>query len=134
MKKNLKNKKCHYDQKKKKNGPNNYIGIFPKKTYHTNSQQVCGKMLNISNHKRNANKNKNKIFSSVTQSCLTLCEPMTAAHQTSSHHQLSELAQTYVHQVGDAIQPSHPLSPPSPPAFNLSSRRVFYNESAICIR
>ena len=36
------------------------------------------------------------------------------------HHQLSELAQTHVHQVGDAIQPSHPLSSPSPPVFNLS--------------
>ena len=39
------------------------------------------------------------------------------------HHQLPELAQTYIHQVGDAIQPSHPLSSPSPPAFNLSQHQ-----------
>ena len=48
------------------------------------------------------------------------------------HHQLLELAQTHVHQVGDAIQPSHPLSSPSPPAFNLSQYQG--NESALCIR
>ena len=50
------------------------------------------------------------------------------------YHQLLELNQTQVHQVGDAIQPSHPLSSPSPPALNLSSIRVFSNESALCIR
>ena len=50
------------------------------------------------------------------------------------HHQLPELAQTHVRRVGDAIQPSHPLLSPSPPAFNLSSIRVFFNESVLCIR
>ena len=50
------------------------------------------------------------------------------------HHQLPELAQTHVHHVGDAIQPSHPLSSPSLPAFNLSNIRVFSNESALRIR
>ena len=49
-------------------------------------------------------------------------------------HQLPELAQTHVHRVGDAIQPFHPLSSPSPPAFNLSQHRVFSNESVLCIR
>ena len=49
-------------------------------------------------------------------------------------HQLLELAQTHVHWVSDAIQPSHPLSSPSPPAFNLSRIRVFSNESVLCIR
>ena len=55
--------------------------------------------------------------SSVTQSCLTLCNPMN--HSTPGlpvHHQLPEFIQTHVHQVGDTIQPSHPLSSPSPPA------------------
>ena len=59
-------------------------------------------------------------FSSVTQSCLTLCNPMgcsTAGFPV--HHQLLVLAQTRVHRVGDATQPSHPLSSPSPPAFNV---------------
>ena len=52
----------------------------------------------------------------------------------SVHHQLPELAQTHVHQVGDAIQPSRPLSFPSPPAFNLSSIRIFPMESVLHIR
>ena len=50
------------------------------------------------------------------------------------HHQLLEPTQTHVHQVGVAIQPSHPLSSPSPPAVNLSSIRVFSNESVLHIR
>ena len=50
------------------------------------------------------------------------------------HHQLPELAITHVHQVSDAIQPSHPLSSPSPPTFNLSQIRVFSNESVLWIR
>ena len=58
-------------------------------------------------------------FSSVTQSCPTLCDPMN--HSTPGlpvHHQLPEFTQTHVHRVGDGIQPSHPLSSPSPPAPN----------------
>ena len=50
------------------------------------------------------------------------------------HHQLLEITQTHVHRVGDAIQPSHPLLSPSPPAFNLPSIRVFSNESVLCVR
>ena len=50
------------------------------------------------------------------------------------HHQLPELTQTHVHWVGDAIQPSHPLLSPSLPDFNLSSIRIFSNESGLCIR
>ena len=50
------------------------------------------------------------------------------------HHQLPEFTQTHIHQVSDAIQPSHPLSPPSPPAFNLSQHQGFANESVLCIR
>ena len=74
-------------------------------------------------------------FSSVPQSCPTLCDPMN--HRTPGlpvHHQLPEFAQTHVHWVSDSIQFSHPLSSPSPPAFNLSSIRVFSIESALCIR
>ena len=50
------------------------------------------------------------------------------------HHQLLEPTQTHVHQIGDAIQPSHPLSSPSPPAFILSQHQVFSNESVLHIR
>ena len=57
---------------------------------------------------------QNHQFSSVTQSCLTLCDPMdSTAPGLSVHHQLLELAQTHVLRVGDAIQPSHPQSSPS---------------------
>ena len=59
-------------------------------------------------------------FSSITQWCLTLCDPMDCSMPGFPvHHQLPELTHTHVHQVGDAIQPSHPLSSPSPPALNL---------------
>ena len=55
-------------------------------------------------------------FSSVAQSCLTLCEPLNgSAPGLPVHHQLPEFTQTHIHWVGDAIQPSHPLSSPSPP-------------------
>ena len=63
-------------------------------------------------------------FSSVTQSCLTLCNPMDCSMPGFLvHHQHPELTQTHVHRVGDAIQPSHHLSSPSPPAFSLSQRQ-----------
>ena len=56
-------------------------------------------------------------FSSVAQSCLTLCNPMNQSTPgLLVHHQLPEFTQTHVHRVSDAIQPSHPLSSPSPPA------------------
>ena len=50
------------------------------------------------------------------------------------HHQLSKSTQTHAHRVGDAIQPSHPLSSPSPPALKRPSIRVFSNESTLCMR
>ena len=60
-------------------------------------------------------------FSPVAQLCLTLCEPMNRSTTgLPVHHQLPEFAQTHIHWVGDAIQPSHPLSSPSPPAPNPS--------------
>ena len=75
------------------------------------------------------------LFSSVAQLCLTLCDPMNCSTPGFPvHHQLLELSQTHVHRVGDAIQPSHPLSSLSPPAFNPSSNRVFPSESVLCIK
>ena len=64
------------------------------------------------------------VISSVTQSCPTLFNPMDCSTPGFPvHHQLLELAQTHVHQVDDAIQPSHLLASPSPPAFNLSQHQ-----------
>ena len=63
-------------------------------------------------------------FNSVTQSCPTLCNPMDCSTPGFPvHQQLLEPTQTHVHCVSDAIQPSHPLSSPSPPAFSLSQHQ-----------
>ena len=74
-------------------------------------------------------------FSSVAQSCPTLCEPMNGS--TSGlpvHHQLLKFTQTHVHRVGDVIQPSHPLLSPSPRAPIPPSIRLFSNESTLRMR
>ena len=65
--------------------------------------------------------------SSVAQSCLIFCDPMDCSMPgLRIHHRLPELAQTHVHRVGDVIQPSHPLSSPSPPTFNLFQHQVLF--------
>ena len=76
-------------------------------------------LLLVSSHGR-----KRAQFSSVAQLCLTLCDPMDwSMSGFPVHHQLLELVQIHVPCVGDAIQPSHPLSTPSPPAFTLSQHQ-----------
>ena len=66
-------------------------------------------------------------FSSVTQSCLTLWDPMNRSTPgLPVHHQLPEFTQAHVHRVSDAIQPSHPLSSPSPPAPNPSQHQSLF--------
>ena len=74
-------------------------------------------------------------FSSVAQSYPTLSYPLDCSTPGFLvHHQLLELTQTHAHRVGDAIQPSHPLSSPSPPAFNHPSIKVFSSELVLRIR
>ena len=74
-------------------------------------------------------------FSSVAQSCLTLCDPMNRSTPgLPVHYQLLESSQSHIHLVGDAIQPSHPLSSPFPPALNPTQHQVFFNESALHMR
>ena len=66
-------------------------------------------------------------FSSVAQSCPALCDPM--SHSTPGlhvHHQIPEFTQTHIQRVSDAIQPSHPRSSPSPPAFSLSQHQGLF--------
>ena len=66
-------------------------------------------------------------FSLVTELCPTLCDPMDySSPSLPVHHQLPELTQIHVHWVGDAIQPSHPLSSPTPPALNLSQHQGLF--------
>ena len=74
--------------------------------------------------KKSIHKNQ---FSWVAQSCLTLCDPMNSSTPgLPVHHQLPEFTQTHVHWVGDAIQPSHPLSSPSPSALNPSQHQSLF--------
>ena len=66
-------------------------------------------------------------FSAVVQLCLTLCNPVDCSMPGFPvHHQLPGLAHTHVHRVSDVIQPSQPLSSPSPPAFNLSQHQGLF--------
>ena len=72
-------------------------------------------------------------FSAVTQSCLTLCDPMDwSTPGFPVHHQLLEPVQTHVHQVNDAIQSSQTLASPSPPAFNLSQHQCLFQWVSFC--
>ena len=67
------------------------------------------------------------LFSSATQSCLTLCNPMECSTPVFPvHHQLLELTQTYVHRVGDALKASHPRSSLCPPYLNLSQHQGLF--------
>ena len=70
-----------------------------------------------------------------TQSCPTLWDPMDCSMPgLPVHHQLPELTQIHVHRVGDAIQPSHPLSSPSPPTFDLSQHQGLFKWISFCIK
>ena len=71
--------------------------------------------------------NSSVLFSSVAQSCPTLCNPMDCSTLgLPVHHQLLEFTQTHPHWVGDAMQPSHPVLSPSPPTFNLSQHQGLF--------
>ena len=68
-----------------------------------------------------------QLVSSVAQSCPILCDPMNRSTPgLPVHHQLPEFTQTHIHRVSDAIQPSHPLSSPSPPAPNPSQHQSLF--------
>ena len=74
-------------------------------------------------------------FSSVAQSCPTLCDSMNCSTPgLHVHHQLPEFTQTHIHQVGDAIQLSHPLSSPSPPAPDPSQHQSLFQRSTLLMR
>ena len=109
-----------------------FKNIFIKETY------ICQDIFSYAKKKKILN-NSNVVktltsvfissvqFSSVAQLCLTLCDPMNRSTPgLPVHHQLLESTQTHVHWVGDAIQPSHPLSSPSPSALNLSQHQGLF--------
>ena len=88
----------------------------------TNLLANCGRILQLPH----SSITKDERFSSVAQSCPTLCDPMNCSTPGFPvHHQLSESIQTHVHRVSDTIQPSHPLSSPSPPAHIFPSISLF---------
>ena len=77
----------------------------------------------------------NQGFSSVTQLCLTLCDPMDHSMPgLPVHYQLLKFTQNHLHQVSDVIQPSHSLLSPFPPALNLSQHQGLFSESALHVR
>ena len=91
--------------------------------YKRNCRECLSKMDRTGGTKQN----NFKCITSVAQSCPTLCDPMDCSTPGFPvHHQLPELTQTHVHHISDAIQPSHPLLSPSPPAFNLSQHQGLF--------
>ena len=86
-----------------------------------------GKRKSEKKKKKKRTEHQTAQFSSVTQSCLTLCDPMNHSMPgLPVHHQIPESTQTHVHWVDDAIQPSHTLSSPSPPALPLSQHQGLF--------
>ena len=87
----------------------------------------CWKNWTATGKEWNQNTSQHHQYSSGTQSCPTLCDPMNCSMPgLPVHHQLPEFTQTHVHLVGDAIQPSHPLSSPFPPAPNPSQHQSLF--------
>ena len=92
-------------------------------TYFWSGQQDCWQVI----FSRKCFQKTCSFFSSATQSCPTLCDPMNRSTPgLPVHHHLSEFTQTHVHRVSDAIQPSNPLSSPSPPAPNPSQHQGLF--------
>ena len=100
---------------------------IPVKCLHRKFFSIWEKFLKFSFLKNQRKWLKDREFSSVAQSCPTLCDPVDCSTPGFPvHHQLPELAQTHVHRVGDAIQPSDALLSPSPSAFNLSQHQGLF--------
>ena len=92
-------------------------------------------LCEITVNKHNTTNFSSVQFSSLTLSCLTLCDPMDCSTPgLPVHHQHPESTQTHVYRVGDAIQPSHPLSSPSPPILNLSQHQGLFQWNVLHIR
>ena len=102
--------------------------MYYEKTTQHNKLSSVPHMSSVSHGNTEAGENtKTSQFSSVTQLCLTLCDLVDCSTPGFPvHHQHPELTQTHVHLIGDAIQPSHPLSSPSPLAFNLSQHQGLF--------
>ena len=125
------NKKLMQLNTKKTQKNSQKVGRRPKQSFlqrrYTDEQQTHEKMLNIAHYSVQ--------FSSVSQLCLTLCDPMDCSTPAFSvYHQFPEFNQTHVHWVGDAIEPSHPCHPLLLLPSIFPSIRVFSKDSALRIR
>ena len=101
-------------------------GIFPAQGLNP-GLPICRRIRYSLSHQGSPSLYDSVQFSSVPQSCLTLCDPMSCSMPgLHVHHQLPEFTQAHVHRVGDAIQPSHPLLSPSPPAPNPSQHQSLF--------
>ena len=97
------------------------ISKIHKQLMQLNTRKMSNPIKKVSKRTKQTFLQRRYQFNSAAQSCPTLCDPMDCSTPSFPvHHQLLELTQTHVHRVGDAIQPPHLLSSPSPPAFNLS--------------
>ena len=129
---------CPWDFPGKNTGVGCYFllqGIF--QTQASNQSLLhCRQILYHPSHQRRLKAGISSVqFNSVTQSYPTLCDPMNCSTPgLPVHHQLPEFTQTHVHRVRDAIQPSHPLSSPFPPARIPRSIKVFSNKSTLHMR
>ena len=106
----------HWDDPEKRDGERGWTGVQDGEHIYTH-----GWFMSM------YGKNQYNQIRSVAQSCLTLCDPMNCSTPgLPIHHQLPEFTQIHVHRVSDAIQPSHPLSFPSPPASNPSQHQSLF--------
>ena len=118
------------------NGKSNYLYFFQcylqfsyHKIIHSHRIKIPFLLNTITKHRFGSDfiTSVSQSVSSVTQSCLTFCDPMNRSTPgLPVHHQLPESTHTHIYWVGDAIHPSHPLSSPSPPAFNLSQHQGLF--------
>ena len=118
------NSRASFNNRQREDGKGPFLALF-----NMNKFQKCFHALqgtSTSYYYNHCNRNKYQ-FSPVAQSCPTLCDPINCSTPGFPvHHQLPESTQTHVHRVGDAIQPYHPLSSPSPPALNLSQHQGLF--------
>ena len=102
--------------------------LYIQEAWCTTVHVVADLYMRLNNNKKIMQIRKKVQFSSVSQSCPTLCNPMNCSTPgLPVHDKLPEFTQTHAHRVSDAIQPSHPLSSPSPPALNPSQNQGLFH-------
>ena len=118
---------CHFNLLWNSPGKNIGVGSIPFSRVSNPGLLHCRQILYCLSHEGSPKSVISSVqFNSVAQSCPTLCKPMNRSTDLPILHQLPEFTKTHVHQVGDAIQPSHPLLSPFPPAPNPSQHQSLF--------